>query len=196
MVKRDKFGRFVKGHKCPEDWKQSVSDNNTGYKHTEEAKAKISLKTKGMNNPYYGKKHSLKIRQKIKEAIKGKCIGATKERREEMKTTMLGKNNPNWKGGYHLWYQALRRTERYKRLRNSVFRRDDYTCQFCYEKGKYNEIHHIRRVKDRKDLIFDIHNCITLCKDCHQKTKFKESSYQVFCDWIIQIKNNLSLGGD
>lgn len=190
MIKRDSFGKFVKGHKCPEDWKKIVSDNNTGYEHTDEAKAKISQRSKGKNNPYYGKKHSPEIRQKIKEAIKGKCF-VSKERREHLRKINIGVNNPNWKGGYHKWYQRFRSTVGFTNLRKEVFRRDKYACQFCYQKGKYIECHHIRRVKDRHDLKLDIDNCLTLCRDCHQKTKFKEASFAVFCDWIVQLKTNI-----
>lgn len=40
--------------------------------HSEKTKKKISYRTKGKNNPNYGKKHSVEIRKKISESKKGK----------------------------------------------------------------------------------------------------------------------------
>jgi len=48
-----------------------------GYTHTEEAKKRISEKTKGENNPRYGVKvKGTALAQKISEANKGKFVGA------------------------------------------------------------------------------------------------------------------------
>ena len=72
----------------------------------------------------------------------------------------------NWKGG------TKRRNEgyynlQYKLWRESVFKRDDYTCQWCGKRGCYLEAHHKKLWTDYPELRFDIDNGITLCKDCH-----------------------------
>lgn len=44
---RDEFGRFIKGHSVPEEWREV---NRKGWKHTFEAKAKISEAQMGNKN--------------------------------------------------------------------------------------------------------------------------------------------------
>ena len=48
---RDSKGRFVKGHSVPKEWKESYSEKNRLYRHTEEAKRKIKFHSKGARNP-------------------------------------------------------------------------------------------------------------------------------------------------
>lgn len=43
-------------------------DGLSGYNHTNESKEKISLATKGENNPFYGKNHSDKIKKQISKS--------------------------------------------------------------------------------------------------------------------------------
>lgn len=50
-------------------------DGSTGYKHSEEAKQKISKNhadVSGENNPFYGKKHTEENKKKISESLTGK----------------------------------------------------------------------------------------------------------------------------
>jgi hypothetical protein len=54
-----------------------------------------------------------------------------------------------------------------RRCRMTVFRRDDYTCQHCGERGGKLNAHHIRPWKEAADLRFAPSNGITLCKPCH-----------------------------
>lgn len=81
-----------------------------------------------------------------------------------------GENNPNWiDGGKHEDYlNHLRKSEEWKNWREHVFQRDNYTCQLCGEKGLELHPHHILQKCDYPDLIFEVDNGITLCKDCHR----------------------------
>jgi len=45
------------------------------FKHTEEAKKKISKASKGKNNGFYGQKHTEESLRKMSENRKGKCVG-------------------------------------------------------------------------------------------------------------------------
>ncbi len=103
------------------------------------------------------------IRNKISKTIKNKYG----EMLRELKT---GKNNPNWKGGITPINILLKMTSAYRDWRNSVFTRDDYTCQECGVKGGYLQVHHIKNFSNYPKLRFIIDNGITLCKDCHKKT--------------------------
>lgn len=57
-----------------------------GWHHTDAIKEKISQRTKGINNPMYGKHHTIESRKKMSEIAKGRYVG---------------KNNP--KAKYTLW---------------------------------------------------------------------------------------------
>ena len=60
--------------------------------------------------------------------------------------------------------------------RNKVFKRDDYACQLCNNRGGTLNAHHLNAWNAYPDERFDIDNGITLCTDCH--TNFhKEYGY-------------------
>ena len=80
-----------------------------------------------------------------------------------------GENNPNWKGGITSELLSNRTSKEYKEWRNSVYKKDWYTCQCCGASGSDSELnaHHILSFADNKELRFDVSNGITLCSDCH-----------------------------
>lgn len=43
--------------------------------------------------------------------------------------------------------------------------------------GKESEPHHIFPIRSDRNKLFELTNGITLCRPCHQKTIWKESSY-------------------
>ena len=55
----------------------------------------------------------------------------------------------------------------YRQWRNSVIRRDNYTCQKCGKRGVIFQVHHIRSYANHPELRYDIGNGITLCLQCH-----------------------------
>ena len=80
----------------------------SGYKHSEEYKRKISERTKGENNPNYGKHHSEETKKKISEAEKGrpgmKCEN----------NPMYGK--PAWNRGKHLSEETKKKISESKKV--------------------------------------------------------------------------------
>lgn len=70
MIERDIKGRFIKGHIPLEEWKECWSILNKQHRHTDETKNKISKSTKGINNHFYGKKHSKSTKLKMSIAHK------------------------------------------------------------------------------------------------------------------------------
>jgi hypothetical protein len=54
------------------------------------------IDNKGKNNPFYGKKHTQEVKDKISKANKDRKH--TQETRDKMSKSRLGILNPNWKG--------------------------------------------------------------------------------------------------
>lgn len=78
-----------------------------------------------------------------------------------------GENHFNWQGGITDDRERDNDSFEYKRWRKSVYKRDNYTCQCCGEKGGDLNAHHIKNYATNKDLRYDKDNGITLCRECH-----------------------------
>ena len=81
-----------------------------------------------------------------------------------------GSNNAAWKGGVTPWIRALRASTQYGKWREQVFRRDDYTCQSCGQRGGKLNADHELPFSQFPDLRFELLNGRTLCESCHKKT--------------------------
>lgn len=96
---------------------------------------------------------------------------------------VAGSNNKRWKGGITILSRQIRGLPEYKQWIESVFQRDDWTCQECGKRGGGKHAHHIKfftlilkenQIKiiqeaiDCKEL-WDISNGQTLCLACHRR---------------------------
>lgn len=124
----------------------------------------ISEKQKGENNPMWGKTH-------------------TKEWAENHSRMMSGENHPNWKGG--ISEQNARNAAKIRRglksLNKKALERDGYVCVFCGSSERL-EIDHIKPISRFPELVLDIENLRTLCRECHKLTetyggRIKQLSY-------------------
>lgn len=61
-----------------------------------------------------------------------------------------------------------RASKEYINWRNNVFKRDNYSCQFCSISGCKLHAHHIEYWSINKEKRYDINNGITLCIKCHK----------------------------
>ena len=77
----------------------------------------------------------------------------------------LGKGNKNRKLEY------LRRTKKFRDWRNTIFERDNYTCQECKQRGGRLNADHIKPFAYYPKVRFSINNGRTLCELCHKKTE-------------------------
>lgn len=89
-----------------------------------------------------------------------------------------GKNNPNYRHGKA--YLSGRRPvdKKYREWRTSVFKRDNYTCQFCGKRGGELNADHIRPWAYFQSLRHEVKNGRTLCVPCHRKTYKEISRYR------------------
>lgn len=75
-------------------------------------------------------------------------------------------NHPFWKKDRNSLISRSR--FELKNWRNSVFIRDDYTCQMCFKKGGKLNAHHKAPYAIFKALRYELLNGITLCSICHK----------------------------
>lgn len=81
-----------------------------------------------------------------------------------------GERHHAWKGGVTNKNNNLRKSAKYKQWRNSVFKRDDYTCVLCGVRGTYLHADHIKPFALFPELRFELSNGRTLCISCHKQT--------------------------
>ena len=102
---------------------------------------------------------------------------------------ITGPNNFNWKGGDTGINKLIRGMPEMIQWRSDIFQRDNWICQTCQRRGVVLEAHHkvllrdiiknnnivnIAQARSCKEL-WDINNGVTLCYDCHNLTKGKDS---------------------
>lgn len=155
------------GKKRSEETKRKISKGNKGKKHSEEAKKKISLGNKG-------KKHSKEHNEKISKIQKGKRMGKDNPRYNP-NLTDEDRGNKRLIPGYYEW-------------RSAVYKRDNYICQVCNNKG-YLNAHHIESYSSNKELRITLSNGITLCQKCHDDLHH-QYGYNVTKKQLIKFIND------
>src|ERR1044071_5338615 len=166
-----------------------------GKKLPLETRRKMSEARSGSKNPNWGKRFSKEHRKKLSLAHLGKFSPRTAEWNRKVSESKIGDKNPMWKKEVsietrmkrsnsmkgeksHLWrggitkeHQVIRTSLKYRIWRNSVFKRDNYTCVLCgnNDSGTLNA-DHIKQFAYHPELRFEISNGRTLCVDCHKKT--------------------------
>ncbi len=107
------------------------------------------------------------------------CCAACFAQSKLNKPINVGPQNGQWKGGVYPENKAARERIDYKRWREAVFKRDDYTCQKCGKRGTTLHAHHLYKFSDYPELRYHVENGKTLCKRCHDALKWRERNYLV-----------------
>lgn len=157
------IGLAHKGKKRPpfsEEWKKNLSESKKGNKFCLGIHASEEAR-KNMSKAQTGRRHPEEVKEKIRKGNKGK------RRSEETRKKLSGKNGSNYKGGITPKNVKIRGSIEFRLWRESVFARDNWTCQKCKIKGNYLHSHHIKNFAQYPELRFAINNGIALCKDCH-----------------------------
>lgn len=126
-----------------------------GRKLTDYEKRKIGDGGVGRIAFFKGKKLPILMREKMSISHK--------------KRVQEGKNN-FWKGGVTNINRLIRTSSEYKVWRESVFKRDNWTCVFCEKRGLVLNADHIKPFAYYPELRFAIDNGRTLCVACHKGT--------------------------
>lgn len=146
------------------------------------------------NEPIYTILHKAKIVRKMSKALQGNKIWVGKKHSEETRVKLskarmgkyTGEKNPNWQGGKKHSNQNKRLSLEYKWWRIAVKKRDGR----CLECGSLEKLHahHIQAVRHTDDIkiLTDLSNGITLCKNCHKKTFYKEKEYEIFYRALLE----------
>lgn len=154
-----------------------------GKKHSQETKKKLRLARKG-RKPNLGKKTSEKTKLLLRATAKGKTYEEiygtkkAKELKEIRSKAKAGKKSHFWKGGLTKERKQLYDSYIYKEWRLSIFKRDNFTCVNCKQVGGYLESHHIKPYRLFPELIFDLDNGVTLCKECHMLLDNKRGQFR------------------
>jgi hypothetical protein len=150
-------------------WSQSEINRRSmlGHKRTKEHRKNLSKSLRGKTWDVLGREMSQETKDKMSKAHRGSKSSA-------------------WKGGVTKPNKLARNRARFKNWREAVFKRDDYTCQVCGERGVYLEPHHIKRFADYLGLRYELSNGITLCRECHKPMKLKEEKYEPLLIKILE----------
>jgi 5-methylcytosine-specific restriction endonuclease McrA len=116
--------------------------------------------------------HLMKLQEEIAEKRRGKTYkeiygeDVAKEEKHKRRDT----HQKRWEGKPR---KPDRRSKHitnslYKEWRQTVFERDDYTCQHCQQRGGALQAHHIRSWSKYPDLRYEVENGVTLCIACHK----------------------------
>lgn len=87
--------------------------------------------------------------------------------RKKLRQANLGSKRWNWKGGITPDRVRLRISLDMKLAREACFKRDDYTCRDCGQRGGKLNAHHIWPFQSYPELKFEVSNLLTMCKRCH-----------------------------
>jgi hypothetical protein len=147
-----------KGRKCPE-----ISIAKIGKKRPDMVGKGFK---KGSVGPNKGKK--LTKEQKSKLNLSGLLKGRGWNKGIPS-TWIMGTKNHMWKNGVTPLNKKIRKSIEFKKWREDVFIRDNYTDQKNKIKGGVLRPHHILNFAEYPELRFDINNGITLSEESHNE---------------------------
>lgn len=176
--------------KCKNEHQRELlrGSNNPYYgkKHSDETKQSISISKinqdlRGEKSPNYNKitvncemcgNEVLFIPYRIKRNNNYFC--STKCHDKWRSIYIVGENNPRWNFDKTKEEREVeRKTPEYYEFIRMVYKRDNYTCQCCGNKGGDINTHHLNSYDWYKEGRTDANNGITLCLQCHKDFHMK-----------------------
>ena len=156
------------------NWNTNLSKGRGfGWRHTDEAKEKVSKASRERNQVPYLKngKHWLK--------------------------SAKPEDNPKWRGGITPERQTFYRSEEWKEAVKTIWKRDNAICQRCgldhrtlnRKKARKFHIHHIVSF-EVKELRADVDNLILLCHSCHMWIHSRKNTKKEFIKTYDEFRSN------
>lgn len=161
---------FKPGHQHSQETIVKMAASHRGHRASPETRAKLSLIRRGRSGHIPNEETRVKMRAaKAGEKNNRWGIHHTAEARAKIGAGNAGENSPNWKGGITKERIKIEAKPEYRSWRLAVFSRDNYTCQYCFERGGFIHAHHIKSFSQYSELRLDLSNGLTLCQDCHMR---------------------------
>lgn len=140
----------------------------------------------GERNPFFGKKHDEKTKNRISKTRKEKGYAKGIKNYFYGKTGIL---SPNWKGGKSRRQALFYASQEWYDKRLEIMKRDGFSCRNCKWKAGSTRnslnVHHITPLSTSWELRLLNENLITLCVPCHKKTFGKEKQFEeIFKDIV------------
>lgn len=153
--------------KRPPEWCRNISLSLTGKKLSDSHKKSLSDSHKGNPGYWLGKKRSEADREKFRVSHLGKSPSIEQRRKlsESVTRAKASMRSPDSKD-----HDDIRKSLDYRLWRESVFKRDSWTCVLCSKKGVKIHADHIKPFAYFPELRFELTNGRTLCVPCHMKT--------------------------
>lgn len=134
---------------------------------------------KNLGTGMLGKRH--------KESTKLKISVIASRQKGKPKPWMRGEGNSQWMGGVSPANKIARRSVEYKNWRNSVYKRDMWTCRRCKTNGGRLHPHHRKMFSKHPESRYDVENGVTLCEPCH-RTVHKKKVKKWLCGHCIMAQ--------
>jgi hypothetical protein len=164
---RDNLSKSKRGKPLSAEHRRKLSESHKGKKPIISAETYAIIRQKNT-----GKKRSEETRARLKlSRAKQVMQPRSAEYRLKMSEARKGDKWYTWKGGITPINRAIRNSAEYKLWRESVFKRDNFTCVWCGTRGKTLNADHIKPFAHYPELRFAIDNGRTLCVPCHKTTE-------------------------
>lgn len=192
-----------------EEHKRKIGDANRLRIWTEKSKKKASesrIERKlsiGVNNPFYGKKHSQKTKdkisshqrtdehlKKISEALTGKKH--SQEHKDKISMALKGAMNHAWIDGRSFIPYCSRFNGAFK---EQIRERDNRTCQLCgkleIDNGTKLPVHHIHY--DKENCYPD---CVALCISCNSVVNANRHLWEEYFMGLLECRGIIETAYD
>ena len=153
----------MKVRKLSQETKSRISQSLTGRTISTEVRQRMSDAQKG-------RKLSLEHRKKLSDSRKRFHKNGGKQALfGKPNYKIRGENHYNWKGGVSTENRVIRKRVDFRLWRESVFARDNWTCQKYGIRGYELHPHHIKNFAEFPELRFSVENGITLSRQAHNE---------------------------